>query len=113
MSGSERIDHAVSIVDRHMADAPVDVRIAWQTCRGAARRARRISSTTLPALAEAAQLAVIVRDAVRGLGRAINTPPVALGYLLALQERALVHAEQLTTLFRTGGGPSSEPPPPG
>lgn len=105
----DAVDVAVAVLDGLLAGerAPtVADRIAWRTVRGVARRARRISTTTLPALADVAQRAILVRDALREMLPAL--PHTWVGRASS----ALDHATSLVTLLGTGGRASSEPPPP-
>lgn len=105
----DAVDVAVAVLDALLESdrATVAERIAWRTVRGVARRARRISTTTLPALADAAQRAILVRDALRDLLPALPHTQIARA------SQALDHATSLVTLLGTGGRPSSEPPPEG
>lgn len=57
------LDEVVVAIDELVArHGAVHHRIAWRLGRGAIRRARRISSTTLPAIATIAQQAILARD---------------------------------------------------
>ena len=58
------LDAAIALLDTHLAKHP-DLRAAWLTVRGTARRGRRISSTTLPAVGAAAQHASAARDSAQ------------------------------------------------
>lgn len=62
------LDEVVMALDELVAThGAVHHRIAWRVGRGALRRARRISSTTLPAVALIAQQAILARDVLRDL----------------------------------------------
>ncbi len=106
----DAVDMVVAVLDELLAsDRPPTLadRIAWRTARGVIRRARRVSSVTLPAIADGAQRAILVRDALRAMLPAL--PPAWMGRAA----QALDHAEALVTVLGTGGRSSSEPPPEG
>lgn len=110
MTEPDTIDMVVRVLDELLAsDRPPTMsdRIAWRTARGALRRARRISTTTLPALADAAQRAILVRDFVR------EAIPALPHTLVGRASQALDHAVALVTVLGTGGRSNSEPPPEG
>lgn len=78
-------------------------RAAWRTVRGELRRARRLSSKTLPALSDAAQNLILARDA---LDRMIpKLPPDCYAEALTVRDHLVATIDALRTS-------PSEPPPP-
>jgi hypothetical protein len=70
------LDGAVAILDAAAVSWSEGQRVAWRLVRSHARRGRRISSTTLPAIGTAAQHASLAREhaslALDALGGAVN-----------------------------------------
>jgi hypothetical protein len=52
----------IELIDEFMKEAPPSVKAAWGRVVRMARRGKRISSSTLPAIGKAAQLVVQARD---------------------------------------------------
>ena len=70
------LDAAVALLDEVSVTWTESERIAWRIVRGTARRGRRISSTTLPAIGAAAQHAIAAREhltsAIDAMGGAVG-----------------------------------------
>jgi len=56
------LDQAIAVLDEAAITQTEIQRTAWRVVRSAARRGRRISTTTLPAIGEAAQHAAAARE---------------------------------------------------
>jgi len=73
------LDAAIGLLDATAVMLTETERYAWRVVRAAARRGRRISSTTLPAMGEAAQHAAAARDhaqkSLDALGGAVGARP--------------------------------------
>lgn len=73
------LDDAIARLDRLIVGWPEEDRNAWKLVRAQARRTRRISSTSLPAVGEAAQHITSARDhaarAMEALGGVFGREP--------------------------------------
>ena len=101
------IDAAVARLDALLSEHPdVTVRMAWRVVRSNARRARRLTSQTLPRVAGIAQHAVAIRDA---LDRFIPALPPTL---LALASTARDHVLVIIDAVSTGANNADTPDDP-
>ena len=63
-SGALDLPAAIEVVEEALATSSLTVKLAWRIVRRAAERGRRISSVTLPRVANLAMHAVPIRDAL-------------------------------------------------
>lgn len=92
------LDKAIGLLDPLLALGSDEVKEAWRIVRTAARRGRRISSRTLPRVADVAQHAVAIREALDAIIGEVPAPlyqnvQIARDHACVLIETARTGAE--------------------